>query len=157
VPAPETVEELSKEHGPIGVPGLPVHVTVLYPFLPERELDRSVEDELERIARAHPPFPYRLEKLGRFPGVLYLEPSPAEGFIALTRAVEATWPGHPIYAGEFDEVKPHVTLAMGHEPNGLAAAMRPLLPIDAVARELVLLCSAADGSWVERRRFALGG
>lgn len=141
----------------MGVPGLPLHVTVLYPFLGASAIDRGVERELEELVGSRSPFEYELSAIGRFPGVMYLAPSPADGFVALTHAVHARWPSHPLYGGAYDEILPHVTLILGDEPAGFAAAIQPTLPITAVARELLLMASEPDGTWSRRAGFRLGG
>jgi 2'-5' RNA ligase len=159
VPVPEAelvYERWSGKPDLVGTPGLPLHVTVLYPFLAPSAINAEVERELEALARAHRPFSYRLTDIGRFPNVLYLKTSPAGWFVELTQAVQTRWPSHPPYGDDFDEIIPHVTLARGDEPAGLAAAVEPILPIDAVAREL-LLVSASHGTWIPRARFRLGG
>jgi 2'-5' RNA ligase len=140
----------------LGVPGLPLHMTILFPFMPVPTIDSRVEDDLEELARSHLPFDYTLSRLDRFPGVLYLAPSPATRFIRLTEAVSARWPAHPPYEGMYAEIVPHVTLALGEEPDGLVAAVEPALPIRALARELLVMEPDEDGIWLERRRFPRG-
>jgi 2'-5' RNA ligase len=158
VPVPEVIPVLDRWSGArVGAPGLPPHVTLLYPFLSESAIDASVEGELERLAASTPAFRYTLSHLDRFPGVLYAAPSPAALFVQLTRAVHERWPSHAPYGGAYDEIVPHVTLAAEEEPRGLAAAVRELLPIHAVARELQLLVMDSAGAWHPLRRFALGG
>ena len=141
--------------GGLGVPGLPLHVTVLYPFLDRSLIDDEVEHKLRRLAGSHSSFAYSLMSIGRFPGVLYLAPSPADRFADLTRAVHATWPSHPPYGGAYDEIVPHVTLTEGDEPHGLAHTVERSLPIKATARELLLMTPRDDGRWTHRARFPL--
>lgn len=155
--AKQLYERWDGDPGRLGVPGLPPHATVLYPFMPAAQIDSSIQHDLEALAATHPPFDYALDRLGRFPGVLYVAPSPWRPFVALTQAVHARWPLHPPYGGVYAEIVPHVTLALGKEPAGLAAAVRPALPIRGVARELLLLMIGEDKRWVELQRFALGG
>ena len=159
VPAPEADVVYGRWSGDaanLRAPGMPLHVTVLYPFLEPPSIDETVERELETLARSHRPFGYTLRQIDRFPEVLYLSPSPTDGFVELTRAVHARWPSHPPYGGAYEEIMPHVTLALGDEPPGLAAVVAQELPIQAVARELVLLERRA-GIWSPRSHFALGG
>jgi 2'-5' RNA ligase len=159
VPVPEAgfvFERFSGDPGALGVPGLPMHVTVLYPFLAPAAIDGAVARELAALARACPVFEYELARVGRFPNVLYLSPSPPERFVALTEAVQARWPTHPPYGGAFVRIVPHVTLALGEEPPGLAQAVSEVLPVRARARELVLL-EKETGTWRTRSRFPLGG
>jgi 2'-5' RNA ligase len=138
-------------------PGMPPHVTVLFPFLTPDRVDDGVRDGLSLIAAATAPFTFDLVAVERFPGVLYLAPRPAEPFAALTAAVVARWPGHPPYGGAFDEVVPHLTVASGAEPGGLEAQVAAALPLAARAEELVLMSEGADGTWERLDAFALGG
>jgi hypothetical protein len=157
VPGIEAIyERWGGDRARLGVPGLPPHVTILYPFLPAVAIDAQVEHDIERIARSRAPFDYTIASLGRFDQVLYLAPSPSTPFVHLTEALHRRWPAYAPYGGAFTQVIPHITLALGAEPRGLARAVEPALPISAAARELVLLEPVGIGSWVERRRFALG-
>src|SRR5581483_2406030 len=158
VPVPEAnfVFDLWRgDRGRLGVPGLPLHVTVIYPFLEPCAIDAAIEGELEDLAGSRRAFGYTLSAVDRFPGVLYLTPSPADGFIELIQAVHSRWPSHPPYRGVYDDIVPHVTLILGEEPAGLAELTSRALPVRACARELVLLEKA--GSWRERARFSLAG
>jgi len=136
---------------------MPYHVTVLYPFLPATRIDADAERSLGQIAAGCARFDFQLTGLGRFDEVLYIAPRPAEPFVALTEAVHARWPQHPPYAGEFETVIPHVTIATGPEPAGLAGAVEAHLPITTVADELWLLTPRAGGAWSRRAQFVLGG
>jgi 2'-5' RNA ligase len=159
VAAPEAEVIYQYWHGDrsrLGVPGLPLHITILFPFMPVPTIDSRVEDDLDELARSHLPFEYRLSHVDRFPGVLYLAPSPTTRFIRLTQAVSAKWPGYPPYEGRYAEIVPHVTLASGDDPDGLVAAVESTLPIRALARELLLMAPDEDGIWLERRRFPRG-
>lgn len=159
VPVPEAdfvYERWPADRDLVGVPGLPLHVTVLYPFLPASEIDQRVERRLERVTGAQSVFEYELAALERFPGIVYISVAPADRFIELTRAIHAAWPSHPPYRGAFKEIVPHVTLAVDDEPSGLAATIGSLLPVRAVARELLLLTKGPGEEWGTRARFALG-
>ncbi|HEY4426803.1 MAG TPA: 2'-5' RNA ligase family protein [Solirubrobacteraceae bacterium] len=136
--------------------GMPFHVTVLYPFLAPEAIDEEVERALEKIAGGTTRFGFSLAELGRFEQVLFMAPRPADPFVALTRAVHEHWPEHPPYGGEFETVIPHVTLASGPEPEGLASAVESRLPIETEALELWLLTPRSHGAWATRNRFALG-
>ena len=145
------------DRGSLGVPGLPLHVTVLYPFIEPGSIDSGVELQLESIAASHKPFEYTLAAVDRFPGVTYLAPSPPDPFVELTRAIQSRWPTHLPYGGVYEEVVPHVTLTLGDEPAGLLSAVMGSLPITGFAREMILLDRHGDASWRTRSRFVLGG
>lgn len=159
VPVPEAEFVFERWNGGrdrVGVPGLPLHVTVLYPFLEPPRIDEQVEAEIKQVARSHSAFEYTLSGVSRFPGVLYISVAPADPFLELTGAIHAKWASHPPYRGLHDEPVPHVTLALGDEPPGLVAAVEPALPVKSVARELLLLTRRVDGGWGRRAQFALG-
>jgi 2'-5' RNA ligase len=158
IPVPEAdfvYDRCGLERERLEASGLPLHVTVLYPFLKPALIDAEVERALAELAGSHSSFRYSLAGLGRFPGVLYLAPSPPDGFVQLTRAVHAGWPEHPPYRGAHKEIVPHVTLTEGDEPAGLAADIEPALPVPAVARELLLMTTPGDGRWSVHARFPL--
>jgi 2'-5' RNA ligase len=135
---------------------LPAHITVLYPFVPAHAINSALEAAVVDVLAGVAPFRFRLAGVSSFPGVLYLEPRPAEPFRELTEAFCARWPEFPPYGGEFDEIVPHLTVSTGDVPSGLIARLEPLLPIEANAREVWLLTQGVDRRWRTRKRFHLG-
>lgn len=138
--------------------GVPAHVTVVYPFLNVSRIDDATVRRLRELFAARPAFAVGLERSGRFPGVLYLDPDPAGPFRELTAAVVERWPEAPPYGGAFDEVVPHLTVAHGVDEEILATVERAVaarLPVMAEATDAHLL--AFDGSrWTVHTRFAFG-
>jgi 2'-5' RNA ligase len=96
--------------------GMPAHITVLYPFLAEEDVTGDVLARLRELCAAAPVLEVRFGRTAHFPGVLYLDPEPADGLRGLTVAVAARWPQAPPYGGAFDDVIPHLTVA--HDPGG---------------------------------------
>jgi 2'-5' RNA ligase len=93
---------------------MPPHVTLIFPFADSADVDPlipAVGAELEAFA----PFAVAFRDTGRFPGTLYLEPEPAAPFVAMTEALVQAFPEFPLYAGEFEEIVPHVSVAQGDE------------------------------------------
>jgi hypothetical protein len=140
--------------------GVPAHVTVLYPFVPAAEVDEALLADLRALFAGLPSFAFELRECRHFPAVLYLAPEPPEPFVALTEVVVAAYPGYPPYEGVFAEVVPHLTAAEG-DHAALARAegeIRPLLPIHAEAREVVLLEEVDHelGRWRTHSRLPLG-
>jgi 2'-5' RNA ligase len=139
---------------------VPAHVTILYPFMEPGEIDADVLAELGAITRAVPRFAYRLKETRRFPTSLYLAPEPGEGFGALTRAVFSRFPDFPPFAGKFDTVVPHVTVAHGDEPQlcEIDVELRIALPGAGVAArcEEMVLIENRTGIWQPLQTFALG-
>lgn len=72
------------------------------------------KDALQRvgaIAARTQPFDFALADFGVFPdGIIYLAPTPAAPFSALTAALTRAFPEYPPYGGAFGEVLPHLTL-----------------------------------------------
>jgi 2'-5' RNA ligase len=109
-----------------GARGMPPHVTLIIPFADSADLD----DRLGPLARelgGFAPFDVAVSETARFPGLLYLRPEPEEPFIAMTEALASAFPAFPPYAGAFDEIVPHVTVAQTDE-EVLAAIERELVP-----------------------------
>jgi 2'-5' RNA ligase len=139
---------------------VPAHVTILYPFLPPPGVDAAVLDTLRGIAASVARFDYRLRETRRFPVSLYLAPEPDGHFAALTDRVFAAFPDHPPFAGKFDTVVPHVTVAHGDEPLlcEIEVELRIALPpagVPARCEEMVLI-ENSSGRWEPMQVFALG-
>jgi hypothetical protein len=141
---------------PVARRGMPAHVTALYPFAPVPCLDAAMEQAIQSVLAGRPGFPYRLARLGRFPGVLYLAPEPANAFIELTEALSKRWPEYPPYRGAHDGIVPHLTVAHGPTPPGVETELERALPIEAAAEEVWLMTEGRRGWWSLRRRFPLG-
>jgi len=97
-----------------------------------------------------------LAAVRRFPRVLYLAPEPAAPFVAMTEACARRWPEHPPYAGAFADVIPHLTLAEGPEPPGLAERAASMLPLRARAETAWLMTPRPGGGWKRRALIPLG-
>lgn len=135
--------------------GAPLHVTVMYPFLPARSVGAAEEADVAELARDIQPFPFRLARLGGFPGVTYLAPEPAESFVSITERIHRRWPSCLPYRGAYETVIPHVTVAFAEPPPADPAELAEHLPIKSTAAELWLLRQTVRG-WRTRRRFPLG-
>jgi 2'-5' RNA ligase len=155
VTAGPTVTAVRDWHSSAQADGIPAHVTLLSPFLSVEEVDQAVERDLLAIMSQQPAFVFRLARVGRFPGAVYLEPDPSAPFITLTEAIAARWPQRPPYGGAFPEVVPHLTVTDGQEPPGLVDELERHLPIEAVAAEAWLMAPDRAGFWSVRQRFPL--
>lgn len=144
---------------PAAAAGVPAHITVLGPFLDRSLIDAGVMGELEALMAEHQPFHIELMACARFPGVLYLEPTPAAPFRALTGANAERWPEAPPYEGQFADVVPHLTVAYGQEPEVLdmiEPEVAGRLPV-AARIESVQLMTYTGEYWEDVRTFLLGG
>ena len=72
---------------PAAAAGVPAHVTIIYPFLPGKDIDEDVAGGVRRLVARHPSFTVTFTGFGRFPGVLFLVPDPDHPFRALTTEV----------------------------------------------------------------------
>ena len=112
--------------------GMPAHITALHPFLDQDHLTDSVMGRLRDLCAELPPLDVEFRRLARFPGVLYLEPAPADGLRRLTTAIAGQWPEVPPYGGSFDTVIPHLTIAQGvgeQVMTGIENEVRRALPV----------------------------
>jgi hypothetical protein len=140
--------------------GVPAHVTILYPFLPEHRIDAGVLRDLARLFAAHPTFDLAFPTVARFPGILYLAPaaSAAKPLRTLTHAVAAHWPEAPPYGGRFPDVVPHLTVAQYQAERVLdiiARELRTRLPLTGHT-DTVRLFTHDGTHWNERETFSLG-
>jgi len=158
VPLPRTLERSRRQWDWAAGLGVPGHVTILFPFMPVALFGPAVRGELAAIAAAHVPFHVRFRRVGRFPGVVYLAPEPAEPFSRLTEAVVARYPGFPPYGGAFSDVIPHLTIAeSGDAPlDEIAERAGAALPFGYRATALEVLVEGSDGRWSRRWRLPLG-
>jgi len=161
VPVPladAVIERARAAHGLPPETGVPAHVTLLYPFAPVDALDTATERAIGALVTRFAPFRFRLTEVGRFPGNLHLLPEPASRFVHMTEALAAHWPEYRPYNGAFDTIVPHVTVAEGDDPPGLADALTPGLPLEALAEHVDLVVQDGDDrQWSVHTRFRLGG
>jgi 2'-5' RNA ligase len=137
--------------------GVPAHVTLLFPFRPAAEIDEALLADLGDFFAAAEPFEVAFRRVGRFEGVAYLAPEPAEPFVELTLALVARY-GYLPYGAEFDEIVPHLTIVNRAPPELLDEVERALaseLPLRAEIRETSLIEERAGGSWRTRSSFPL--
>jgi 2'-5' RNA ligase len=138
--------------------GIPAHVTVLFPFVEPERLG-EVEGRLAELISAVPAFDVTFARTARFPDVLYLEPDPAEPFVALTHAIEREWPDQPPYGGHYETIVPHLTVAEPEDLvmlDGIAADVEQHLPIVTRAREASVFVEDHAGHWHEHSRLPFG-
>jgi 2'-5' RNA ligase len=152
------VQSWRAAHDPSAAEGMPAHITVLYPFLPEPTITAVEVEELEAICREAPAVPITFRRLGRFPSVLWLDPDSAACGQFIQR-VQDHWNGCPPYGDPHREVIPHLTVADGVDADVMRRAeeaIQPRLPLRTAPAALSLM--AFDGRhWVVRHQFPLTG
>ncbi|WP_308284800.1 2'-5' RNA ligase family protein [Streptomyces longispororuber] len=146
--------------------GTRAHVTVLYPFLPLSRLTNDTDDTddtddtLRSLISATPAFTLTFRETRRWPGVLYLPPTPDEPLRTLTKSLRTRWPEAVPYRGVFGDegLDPHLTLASGAGTDALpesdfSAALPLRSPVDAIR----LIVSDGPGTrWRDVRSYPLG-
>ncbi|MFI7387586.1 2'-5' RNA ligase family protein [Streptomyces sp. NPDC049813] len=141
--------------------GARAHVTVLYPFLPLARVTGRTAADLRAIIAAVPAFTCAFAELRRWPGVLYLHPSPADPFRMLTKALRERWPEAVPYRGVFGDeaLDPHLTLAAGAGTDALpSTAFTRHLPLRAEIRSVRLIATAGRGEgWRDVTEYPLRG
>ncbi|MEU4995423.1 2'-5' RNA ligase family protein [Streptomyces sp. NPDC021622] len=152
------------EADPLVIANFPAHVTVLYPFLHESRIDKSTDAELLSLFAAHPEFPLHFKEFHRYPGVLYLAPTPPHPIQALTRTLTTRWPEAVPYRGIFGAtgLTPHLTIANHEGPTTYETAydtieheLTPALPVRTRVREVHLIVKE-NGAWQDRKTYRLG-
>ena len=143
-------------------PGMPAHITVLFPFMAPTCIDAAVLHGVRQALAGARAFRFTLASVARFPATAYLEPEPAAAFIDLTMRLARRFPQFPPFGGEFETVIPHLTVAHGdiaqvdHAQTELVARLRANGAIHSVCDRVVLL-ENTNGLWREMHAFALGG
>jgi 2'-5' RNA ligase len=144
---------------PAAAAGVPAHVTIIYPFLSQQDLDDDVLCELRRLVAQHPSFTVTFASCGQFPDVLFLVPDPDDPFRRLTAEVFQRWPDAPPYAGLITDPIPHLTITHGASPRQEAeakAAVTARLPFTCTIHEAWLI--GFDGTrWAHWESLPLGG
>jgi 2'-5' RNA ligase len=138
--------------------GVPAHVTLLYPFLPWERVDPGVLAELEWFFTGVDAFEVRFDDLGEFAdhGVLYLDPV-GDHLDELAGALARRWPETPPYGGAVEAPYAHLTVLRDDDPavrSRAADAVRPGLPLTAVAARAALWACDEHGTWTERAVFS---
>jgi 2'-5' RNA ligase len=135
--------------------GMPAHITALYPFLDDERLHDDVLAALRELCAVWPILDVAFRQIGRFPGVLYLDPEPPDELRRLTLAIAERWPEAPPYGGSFGKVIPHLTVARGAGDNAMAEIETDVLrglPLHTRISEASLW--VFDGArWRQRARF----
>ena len=162
VPAAERlVDEWADVSGVARDPGVPAHVTVLYPFVHPAELPDAVE-RMRRLCSEMAPFVATLTHVGVFPGAVWLAPEPAESFRGLTTRLVSSFGGLAPYGGAFRQITPHRTVLPG-DPAARPDVLRRVpvgldaeLPIEFQAVGLTVLALNDDQAWERYARVPFG-
>lgn len=134
---------------------MPPHVTLLYPFVDDADAASVTAEVVQALAR-FAPFEVSFTAVRRWPETLYLEPEPAAPFVAITEALVSAFPSYPPYAGAYEEIVPHLTVAHG-DPGGFDAVeteLAPMLPVRVRVERAWLMAEDSSG-WRRHTPFPL--
>lgn len=154
------VTNLRRRFDPTALLGVPAHVTLLIPFMSIEHIDDGVRTRLARVFARAAPFAFTLDRVGRWPEVVFLHPEPAAPFIRLTERLSTEFPGFKPYDGQFDSIVPHLTVAHGPAADAdtaereLRARLAEHGPVVASCSSVQLLENSA-GHWRLAHVFAL--
>jgi hypothetical protein len=133
-----------------GRQGMPPHVTLLIPFANSESLPLA---EVRTVLQTFEPFEFELTQTRRFEPpselILWLVPEPAARFVAMTEALVRAFPEYQPYGGVFDDVVPHLSVAVSRDARVIEQIEREItqaLPIAARA-EAASIVQRADGRW----------
>ena len=141
-------------------PGMPAHITVLFPFMTADCIDNAVLQGIREALAGARAFRFTLASVARFPATTYLVPEPAAAFIDLTTRLARRFPQFPPFGGEFETVIPHLTVAHGSAAQAdqaqaeLEARLRANGAIHGMCASVLLLENTA-GRWREMHTFEL--
>jgi 2'-5' RNA ligase len=155
---------LHAEYHPAAVAlGIPLHITLLSPFVPRRALTDCAIATLRTFFAERAPLSFELARIDAFPDALYAAPEPAAKLIDLIEELALAFPETPPYGGAFARPIPHATLAVpteGGEGEHIAEKLRgaaaPLLPVPCEVTYASLLEEQEPERWREEERFPLG-
>jgi hypothetical protein len=143
-----------------GREGMPPHVTLLIPFADSESLPL---DEVRAVLRGFEPFEFELTEPRRFEPrsgpILWLAPEPAAPFVAVTEALVRAFPAYRPYGGAFDEIVPHLSVAVSRDARVLdriESELAPALPIAAKA-DAATIVQRRSGRWEPHTTIPLGG
>ena len=152
------IADLRARHDPAAKQDMPAHLTLLYPFMDPLQFGPTPRARLAEVIRGFAGFELSFQRVGRFPEVLWIAPDPTGPVLELVAAIAGAFPEYPPYGGQFHEVIPHVTVALG---NGLdLGALEPELRrrLDPPVRQkvdAVALFTTIRRRWREVDRFLL--
>ena len=156
------VGRFREKYDPAAGWGVPAHITINYPFIPGVEPTADVLDRLSKRFAEMLPFSFTLDRIARFPKVIYLAPSPVAAFVQLIEQTALEFPESPLYEGRFDAITPHLTVAYSDDSELLASVQQEFsdaaeghLPISASVDRVWLMDDSA-GRWERHASFTLG-
>jgi 2'-5' RNA ligase len=163
IPVAEADSALQRRYMAAGSEDMPAHITLLYPFTDTELLAVGHVEEVWGALERFAPFDVEFTEIRRFESdpekVLWLAPRPSEPFVAITESLATAFPEHKPYGGKFDEVIPHLTVAVSSDSRLLGeieGKVAPELPIEARVAQVAIYEHLGRG-WRLRSSFDLSG
>jgi 2'-5' RNA ligase len=159
---PPALEAIRLDHVDNARLGVPAHVTLLFPFVPPPGIDADVLARAAAAVRRTPGFDVEFREVEAWApdptpeGVLWLPPTPAEPFRAMTDDLVAAFQDYLPYEGIHDDVIPHLTLANVRLHAVEVEGARSHLPFGQRLEAAALLVESPLGRWRVARRLLLG-
>ncbi len=94
-------------------PGVPAHITLLFPFMAPDAIDGAVLQGIRDALAGACAFDFVLARAARFPATALLAPEPAAPFIDRTERLARWFPAYPPFGAEFASIVPHLAVAHG--------------------------------------------
>jgi hypothetical protein len=129
------------------VEGIPLTVTLLYPFLPPESIGERELADLREFFASRPSFAFGISRVAQWEGggAVYGVPEPDGELRATMRALWARYPQCPPYGVPDSDPPPHASLTLdgGDDPGTLRARveerLRDVLPVQFEIREAALM------------------
>jgi hypothetical protein len=143
--------------------GIPLSLTLLYPFADRDEVDEHRET-LRSFFSTYEPFELRLARLEQWDegGAVYAAPDPEEPLRGLMRALWRVFPQFPPYGEAGIDPPPHASLILTGGDDPAAARRRVeerldgLLPATFAISEVALMEESEPDVWRLRETLRLG-
>lgn len=128
-------------------PGVPAHVTLLYPFVELADITSACRDQVQRSLAGRGPVDVVLDRVVREPGFVAVSVSGIDGLIT---AVRHDWPQLIPYRGRFGAAPPaHLSVAMGgseNEADAVVSRVTARLPVVSRINEAHVV-GLTDSGW----------
>src|SRR5262249_21266631 len=133
-----------RRYSPDSLVRVPPHVTVLYPFVPVRDLAGACE-KVRAICADLPGFDLHLQGYDHFPLVAFMNPIPPEPIKALFGKSHAAFPECQPYYGQYgNDIHAHLTVAeFATEAEQAVAALPDYAPMTFRASRLHVMVGPA--------------
>ncbi len=156
------VAKLRARFDPSARRGLGAHITVLHSSMPADRMEPRAMEQIEAVASEAAAFDFRITRIGRFPGTLYLAADPAAPFVLLKDRLDAAVLTNGRDQRGSEPLVPHISVVRKSviDDREVEAELRSMLerhaPISCVCREIALL-ENSTGMWRPVQEFALSG